>query len=196
MKGPYKAYNTLRPGWSDNLFRIIVRETNSQCIYSFKRCNIAADEFRTSGKCKECEGTIFIQSSCQRTRLSVQILKGNKPHTFNIRRRLAKETAEKLISNLKEDTVHNVHMALVNEMDIDSDTENMPRDFVSHKSLENLKYRTNAMTDSAIIELRKMKYLPQYSAAIKEICTDPFRIMFWTKEQSFIGFAFEHLPRY
>lgn len=45
-------------------------------------------------------------------------------------------------------------MKLVN--DLDEDLEKLPRDFIDHKSLENLKYRNNAQRDSAITELRKM----------------------------------------
>lgn len=93
------------------------------------------------------------------------------------------ERAAALIEELNNDTVHNVHTNLINE--VDDNCETLPRNFVTHKSLENLKYCNSAQRDSAIIELRKMKYLPQYASTIREVCSDPFRLMFWTKEQIF-----------
>lgn len=63
--------------------------------------------------------------------------------------------------------------------------DELPRDFVSHKSLKNLKYRKNAQRNSAIVELRKMKHLPQCGSSIKEVCCEPFKLLFWTREQLF-----------
>lgn len=135
------------------------------------------------GVCNECDGYVHVVSKENRNILLIQTTEGSNPHTFTKRRGLAKEKASSLISDLNSDTTHNVHMKLVNNLD-DSLTRT-PRDYVTHKSLKNLKYRNNSKNDSAITELRKMKYLPQYSSAIKEVCTDPLRIMFWTKEQIF-----------
>lgn len=177
VKGPIRDHMQVRPGWSDKLFSIIVRETNTDCCYSID------SEFRTKGVCVECDGTVEVVSFQRRSRLSMQITQGNREHTFAQRRRLAKDRALNLIGDLNSNTTHNVHMEIVNGLD--DDLDRLPRDFVSHKALENLKYRTSAKNESAIIELRKMKYLPQYGSSIKELCTDPFRIIFWTKEQVF-----------
>lgn len=183
VQGLKRNYLTLRPGWTDKLFAIIVRETKSECCYSFKKVYVIGNEFKTKAHCTECGGTLFVMSQQNRSKLAVQIVNGEFQHTNTKRRRLASDTAADLINQLNKDTVHNVHMKLVN--DLDEDLEKLPRDFIDHKSLENLKYRNNAQRDSAITELRKMKYLPHYASAIKEVCCDPFKLMFWTKEQLF-----------
>lgn len=193
VQGPKRNYVILRPGWADKLFTIIVRETQSECCFQFKRVDVIETEFKTNAICAECNGLLSVFSILNRTKLKVQIHLGNKPHTYAKRRRLAKEKAFKLVEELKSDTVHNVHMNMVDELD--ESIERLPRDFPLHKTLENLKYRSQAHQDSAIIELRKMKYLPQYSSALKEICTDPFRIVFWTKEQIFTFFQIRKRER-
>lgn len=183
IEGPHRNYLSLRPGWSDKLFAIIVRETKSECCYSFKRVDIIGTEFKTKARCTECNGSLFVMSQQNRSKLMLQIVDGDRPHSFTKKRRLAKERAADLIIELNDDTVHNVHTKLVN--DLDDDLDRLPRNFVDHKSLENLKYRKNAQRHSAITELRKMKYLPQYGSSIKEVCCDPFKLIFWSKEQLF-----------
>lgn len=171
VEGPKRNYNTLRPGWSNKLFSIIVRETKSECCYAFKKVDIIGSEFSTKVNCAECLGTVFVNSQQNRSKLMLQIVDSEIPHTFTKKRRLAKERAANLIDDLNHD--------------MDGDLDKLPRDFVGHKSLQNLKYRSNAKRDSAITELRKMKNLPQYNTTIKEVCCDPFRVMFWSKEQIF-----------
>lgn len=183
IEGPHRNYLSLRPGWPDKLFSIIVRETKSECCYSFKRVDIIGSEFKTRARCTECNGTLFVMSQQNRSKLMLQIVDGDRPHTFIKKRRLAKDRATDLIVELNDNTVHNVHTKLVN--DLDDDLDKLPRDFVDHKSLENLKYRKNTQQHSVITELCKMKYLPQYDSSIKEICCDPFRLIFWSKEQLF-----------
>lgn len=182
-EGPKKTYMSLRPGWAPKLFSIIARESGTKCNLTFKRVDVVGSEFKATGYCKECNGNTYVHSTENRTKLLVQVIEGKQAHTFTTKRRLAKERATELVSHLNSDTVHNVHMSIVNGLDIDA--EHLPRDFVTHKLLENLKYRTNTYKDSALTELRKMKYMPQYGAAIKEICSDPFRLHFWTTEQVF-----------
>lgn len=192
VQGPFRNYKTLRPGWSDKLFSIFVRETKSECCYSFKRVDIIDTEFKTKAICVECDGTIFVMSQQNRTKLTVQVTKGDKPHTFSKKRRLAKDKAVALINELKSDTTHNVYVNMVNELN--DSLDKLPRDFPNEKALANLKSRNEAKRESAIIELRKMKYLPQYSG-IKEICTDPFRLIFWTRDQIFTFFQLKNRQR-
>lgn len=181
VEGPSRTYKTLRPGWTDKLFSIVVRETDSKCCYSFNRIEMIGDEFKSKATCVECEGDLYVISSLQRTKLSIQIKEGDKPHTFSQTRRLAKSLAKDLEADLAKETSHNIHMRLVNELD--ENAERLPRDFPSQKSLQNLRYRMNANTDSAITELRKMTYMPQYLSTLKEVCAVPFRVRFWTAEQ-------------
>lgn len=193
VEGPRRNYVTVRPGWPDKLFEILVKETHTECCYSFRRGDVIGSEFKANATCVECEGTIFVISQQNRSKLMVQIVDGEKPHNFQKRRRLAKDKATALIEELKSDTPHNVHIKSINELD--DDLSKLPRDFINHKSLENLKYRHNAAENSAITELRKMKYLPQYGSSIKEICCDPFRLIFWTNEQLFYFFKLKKKQR-
>lgn len=193
QEGPNRNYVTLRPGWPDHLFTIIVRETSSRCCFSFKRADISMKEFKTTGTCKECDGKVYVVSKNERKELLIQISEGKLPHTFTATRRLAKERAADFLSQMKSDTVHNVHIKMVNELD--DELEHLPRDFVSHKSLENLKYKANANNKPALIELRRMKYCPQYGSCIKSIGSDPFKVIFWTKEQLFCFFQIKKRQR-
>lgn len=193
IKGPSRNYMSLRPGWADTVNSIVTRATNTQCCFSFNSRDIFGNEFRAKATCSECKGTLSVVSSGERTRVCIQIDEGPLPHTFTKRRRLAKDRAQCLLAELDKETVHNVHMKSVNS--VSDDAEHLPRDFPNRKSLENLKYRRNTQEDSAINVLRQMKYLPGYSSTIKEICTDPFRTMFWTPSQTFIYFQLKKRQR-
>lgn len=73
QEGPSRSYTTLRPGWTDVLFDIIVRETQSTCVFNFKRANISVNEFKTSGVCGECKGTVKVESKNNRHTLQIEI---------------------------------------------------------------------------------------------------------------------------
>lgn len=88
----------------DKLFSII--ETDSECCYSFTRVEMIGEEFKTKATCGECESELFVVSSLQRTKLSMQIREENKPHSFTKTRRLAKDRAKRL----KADLVKRVHV--------------------------------------------------------------------------------------
>lgn len=193
IKGPTRNYWTLRPGWADTIFSIVVRKTNTKCCFNFRAREIIGVEFKANAVCDECKGTLSVQSADERAKLNIQIVEGSQPHTFVKRRRLAKDKARSLSADLNNDSVHNVHTKLVNELSDDIDS--IPRDFPTTKSLENLKYRKNANEESAITELRKMKYSPAFSNTLKEICTDPFRIMFWTQAEVYAFFQIKKRQR-
>lgn len=82
VQGPKRNYVILRPGWADKLFTIIVRETQSECCFQFKRVDVIETEFKTNAICAECNGLLSVFSILNRTKLKVQIHLGNKPHTY------------------------------------------------------------------------------------------------------------------
>lgn len=68
--------------------------------------------------------------------------------------------------------------------EISMEAENLPRDFVTKKSIENLKTASNKEIPS-IQALRPLKYHPEHIDSIHEISCDPLCVLFWTKEQKF-----------
>lgn len=183
VKGPNRNYKMLKPGWSDVLFDIVRNALESDCIFSFKRCNVIADEFIANGTCTECGAELNVVSEKNREELKIDFTAGSKPHLYTKRRRLTKARIDKILPHIKNDTVHNYHSKQVNEFP--NDLEHLPRDYVSEKALSNIK-RHLKEEKTSINALRSMKYLPEYKDCIKEIGTDPFYIIFWTQCQKFV----------
>lgn len=177
--GKERAFTKLRDGWTDELAKII--ESNEvPCVLSFKRAYIVHTEFSTVGKCKECKGTVRVESLGERSKLAISVEYGPDPHTNTNFRRLTKTRANEIRAKLEHSSVHNVYMDQAKELSME--TANLPRNFVTKKSLENLKTNSNTQT-SAIQALRLLKY--QHPDSIHELATDPLCILFWTKEQKF-----------
>lgn len=64
--------------------------------------------------------------------------------------------------------------------------EHEPRDLPSRAALATLRYRQrneSFLDENCIMALRKLKYLPEFEGAIKEIATDPLHVVFWTDYQ-------------
>lgn len=183
VEGKFRSYKNLKPGWTDILQNIITEQTDLQCVLSFKRANIVGNEFTTNAKCTECGTSIIATSSANRSRLSIEIKNGDGQHTFKKRRRLTIARSKSLLPALESDTVYNVHSDLVNEF---GDCDFLPRNYVTEKSLSNLKHRYISNKNTSINELRNMKYSPEYCEIIKEIGTDPFFVLYWTPAQKFV----------
>lgn len=183
VAGNKRSYTTLRPGWTDALHDLIVEETNTQCVFQFKRISVVGEEFVTHAQCSECLGSITATSFGERKNVSVEFVYGEGTHTFQKQRRLTTSKAKSLISALKADTVFNVHSDLVNE--IDTESEFLPRNYVSQKSLSNVKHRYINNQSNSINALRDLKY-GDYCDVIKEIGTDPFFALFWTSTQKYV----------
>lgn len=177
-----RMVKNLKPGWADKLQEIIPKhiETCEVCVFAFTNANLCGEEFITSAVCTECKTTLKISSRNERKLVVVSVSVGSGIHTYTKRRRLTNARSASLVSLLEKDTVHNVHNALLNQYGEDIVT--LPRDYVSEKSLSNLKHRTFGK-NSDINELRNMKYQPEYHSIIKEIGTDPFYTIFWTPSQ-------------
>lgn len=181
--GPRRSYLTLRPGWTDALFDIITRETGTNCIINFVRANVRDSEFVATGKCKECEGAVIVTSSNNRQTLSIELQKGLSTHTHTKFRRLTSARSAKIASELQKKTVNEVYLSQATNIPIDS--EHFPRNFLSLKSVENVKMKQNKQTESAIDALRLLKYSSDYGESIKELSIEPFGIIFWTKSQRY-----------
>lgn len=177
-----RMVKNLKPGWSDKLAEMISKhiETCNVCVFAFTNANLCDEEFITSAVCTECKTTLKISSRNERKLVVVSVSVGSGIHTYTKRRRLTNARSVALVGLLEKDTVHNVHNALLNQYGEDIVT--LPRDYISEKSLSNLKHRTFGK-NSNINELRNMKYQPEYHNIIKEIGTDPFFTIFWTPSQ-------------
>lgn len=181
VKGPSRDYVCLRPSWPDALFRIIARETGSECCINFKRSMVSGEEFSANGECSECGGTVYVQSRNKRTILLIEMKEGNKPHSFTHKRRLTHDKARMLRSQLEKDTAHNVLLAAAN--DISDDQRFVPRDLVTAKSLHNLKSSSNASKGSCMQEIFNMMFSIKFDGIIKRFEPYPLNIIFWSKQQ-------------
>lgn len=175
---------SLRNGWTDALFHIITRETLSDCIFNFKRANIISREFSTSSECEECGGTVKVLSSNDRRGLNIEFKTGTREHSHKKLRRLTKAKTQLISSQLSKKSVDEVYLSQAEQIPIDA--EHPPRNYVQRKSIANVKTKDNKQEDSAINSLRTMKYSVEMGDFIKEICTDPFSVIFWTKKQDYV----------
>lgn len=151
------------------------------CSYTFNRADLLNDELKMTGTCKECRGSVYVSSSSNRTELHMEFAKGDGTHSFSTYRRVTSTKSKLLFDKLKTNTVHNVYHE--QSKDIADDAEYLPRDFVSEKSLSNIKSKHNLAKGTAIHELRRMKYSGEFGDSIQEIQTDPFCVIFWSKQQ-------------
>lgn len=165
------------------LREIIERETASNCVFTFSKAVIKEHEFTTQGVCKECEGNVVVTSSNNRRTFQINITIGPHQHTNTKLCRLTRVKSESIAHELVTKSVNDVYLSQANNISID--VENVPRNFVTKKAIENIKARKNRLEDSAVNVLRQMKYSPDFDGCIKELATDPFCVMFWTKNQQF-----------
>lgn len=77
-------------------------------------------------------------------------------------------------------------------MNIPVNAEHLPSNFVSKKAIECLNTRKNASITPSVEALRLMKYDPSFDDAIKELSTDPFSVLFWSKEQQYYYSQIQH----
>lgn len=175
--------HVLENEWANNLSAIIVRETNINCCINFVRGEIVRNELEANGYCPECKGTIQVKSFDNRRVIQVKVTEGPEKHTFTKKRRLTHDRKKFFQEKLKTSYPSNVLNDLANEMPL---LEHESRDIPSESSLKLLRHKVQnelMLDPNCINALRKMKYLPQFEGAIKEIGTDPLRVMFWTHYQ-------------
>lgn len=165
------------------LREIIERETESNCVLSFSKAKIKESEFTAYGNCSECQGKVLVTSSNDRRTFCVDLKKGALPHTNTKLNRLTRVKSESIAQELHNKSVNDVYLSQAKQIPIDA--ENVPRNFVTKKSIENIKAKKNRLNDSAISVLRQMKYSPDFNSSIKELGTDPLCVIFWTKKQQF-----------
>lgn len=173
----------LEKDWANNLSAIIIRETKTECCINFVRAEVISNELESNGYCAECLGTINVKSFDNRRILKVKITEGSEKHTFTRKRRLTHDRKRFFEEKLKTTYPSNVLNGLANEMPL---MEHESRDIPSESALKSIRHKVlnNSMLDQNCINaLRKMKYLPQFEGAIKEISTDPLRVIFWTRYQ-------------
>lgn len=180
-----RTIKKMSPGWTDTVFKIVTKQLNSKCVFNFEKANLFqtenSTEFETKAKCAECDGTLHIVSSYDRKEMQLNFEPGTGTHSHTKFRRVTATRAKLLYKNLENHSVNNVYLQQAESLADDAD--HLPADFVSQKSLENIKTNHSSSNDSAINELRKMKYSVEYDQSIKELQTDPFVVMFWTKQQ-------------
>lgn len=177
-----KRYRGFKDGWSDVLVAIIA-SNNVPCILAFKRNNIIGYEFNATGTCKECKGTIKVESRSERAMLLIRIKYGPEQHTHTKFRRLTKSRVNAIREELEKSSVHQIYTAQAKNISMDA--ENLPRNFVTKKSIENVNTNKNASETPSVEALRLMKLDPSRDGAIKELTIDTFCVLFWTKEQQF-----------
>lgn len=182
-----RTVKKIAPGWTDTLFKTVDKELGSGCVFNFEKATLYdtdnSIEFGTTAKCA-CGSVLNVNSSNNRTEMQLNFEAGSETHLHTKSRRVTATKAKELFKQLKSDSVHNVYLKQVENLPDDADR--LPADFVSQKSLANIKSRHSSCNESAINELRKMKYSAEYGDTIKELQTDPFVVTFWTTQQKFL----------
>lgn len=171
----------LSDGWTDALFGVLKRVKLAKCAYNFHRADIKQFEFKTVAKCGNCSGSIDIKSKYGRTEIHLFVRQGQKTEACKNVRRLTTHKAKILHQKINEKTLYETFHE--QSKHIPDDAIALPGDFVSMKSLSNIKTRHNLVEGTAIHNLRTMKYTGD--GAIKEVATDPLVVLFWTKQQIF-----------
>lgn len=183
-----RTIKKIAPGWTDSLFKIITAQLNLDCVFNFTKATLYqvenGTEFETQGDCAEANCVMSIMSSENRTQLQLKFQPGSGTHSHTKFRRVTATKANKLFQNLQSDSVNNVFLQQMHT--VDDDAERLPADFVSYKSLTNIKSKHSSCNSSAMNELRKMKYSPEFGKTIKELQSDPFVNSFWTQQQLFL----------
>lgn len=131
-----RTIKKLREGWTDTLFEIIVKQTETTCIFNFSKVSITksvgdAFEFDVTATCKECLGVMKISSTRNRTSLNTVFTSGTKEYTHSKSRRVTATRANLVYEKLKSDTVCNVFHK--QSEDIPFDADHLPRDFMLQK---------------------------------------------------------------
>lgn len=173
----------LKANWTNSLFEILVREIGTECCINFSRSECNGNEFMADGYCSECDGKVFVQSFNDHTLLEVKIRKGPKEHTFLRKRRVTHDRKKKFEEKLESNFPFNVRNDIMSEKPV---MEHEPRDLPTQGALKSIrqKKRNEFMLDqNCATALRKMKYLPEFEGAIKEIALDPLHVIFWTDYQ-------------
>lgn len=169
--------------WANNLNAIIVRETKTECCINFVRGEIVANEIEAEGYCAECKGIIRVKSFNSRQNMKIKIIAGTEEHTFTKKRRVTHGQKKELEEKLKTTYPSNVLNELADQKPL---LEHESRDIPSKSALKSIRHNVlnkSKLDSNCINALRKMKYLPEFEGAIKEISTDPLRVIFWTKYQ-------------
>lgn len=172
-----RSYLRLADGWTDVLFTILKRESLATCPFNFHRADIKNGEFRTIAKCRDCSATIDIKSKYTITEIHLKINKKDS-HCKSVRR-VTSHKAQILSQQMQSKSAYNIYLNQSEQ--IPDDAKQLPADFVSLKNLSKIKSRHNLAEGSAIHVLRTMKY--SNNGAIKEVATDPFVVIFWSKQQ-------------
>lgn len=188
--------SVLGPEWANHLDEIIVRETNTDCCINFVRGEVIGTEIDANGYCSECKGTILVKSFDNRRVIKVKLTEGPGEHTFKKKRRITHNRKKFLEEKLKTSFPSNVLHSLANELPL---MNHESRKVPTYGALQKIRERilNESMLDpNCVNALRKMKYLPEFEGAIKEISTDPLRVIFWTKYQLmwYKGYAEREIP--
>lgn len=151
----------------------------ASCPFNFHRADIKDNEFYTVAKCEKCSSTINMKSMYTRSELQLEFHKTAGEKKCDGFRRVTAHKAIILSKEMQKKTTYEVFHE--QSKSIRDDAETLPPDFVSQKSLSNIKSRHNLVEGTAIHNLRCLKYTS--NGSIKELATDPFVVIFWTQQQ-------------
>lgn len=186
----------LGPEWANHLDEIIVRGTHTDCCINFVRGEVIGNEIDANGYCSECKGIILVKSFDNRRILKVKLTEGPEEHTFKKKRRITHNRKKFLEEKLKTSFPSNVLHDLANELPLmNHESRKVPTSGALQKIRERV-LNESMLDPNCVNALRKMKYLPEFEGAIKEISTDPLRVIFWTKYQLiwYKGYAERKIP--
>lgn len=180
VKVKYADRSRLRlgSGWPDALFKVLALNGVANCPYNFHRGDVKDGEFSTTALCNECQSSINIKSMYDRTQIQLKMDQKAESECTGFRR-VTTHKANEIAKQLKSKTVYEVYHQ--QSQSIPDDATKLPPDFVTQKNISKIKVRHEAVDGTTVYNLRLLKY--STDGSIKELATDPFVVIFWTKQQ-------------
>lgn len=192
----------VKSGWSDGLYRLLLRETNTECCYQFNQAIVNGNgtEILMQGECSECKSKVEAQTYNNVPNISISMTEGVEPHTFEKRRRLIGKERDDYIKTLSSNSAFNVFNDKLNEICTNEGNlvPHLPRNVPSKDSLRKLRHKQNKFSsdESSLIALLKMCFeQSEYANVIRRFSIIPFGIVFYTEYQQFYYSCIEKRER-
>lgn len=192
-----RAYEVLKPGWTDIIYEQIWKQIKIPCAFHFKNAKInhlPGDIFlQIRGKCSECNNEINIYSTNEPTTESMHL----HISTYDTReiihvkkRQLRGKTRKRVVKEITEKSTYTWRRDKANEVMEFGDME--PANLYSENVLWKAKqvHRDQELGLSGIKDpistIVNLKYSLEFIGCIRQVGIDKFYTMYWSPEQIFM----------